>query len=93
MDSLKVLSETKELVQTLVSQIADLKKSDMPTVGKPSQKTQLIATGVTCYSCRQKGHIARDCPDRNQSKKGGPGNSNYTEEGKKENKPRKHLNY
>ena len=93
MDSLKVLSETKELVQTLVSQIADLKKPDMPIIGKPSQKTQLIATGVTCYSCRQKGHIARDCPDRNQSKKGGPGNSNYPEEGKKENKPREHLNY
>ena len=58
-ESMKVLSETKELVQTLVSQIAELKNPDMSTTGRP-QKTQLTATEVTCYSCRQKGHIAHD---------------------------------
>ena len=87
MDSLKVLSETKELVQTLVSQIADMKKPDVSTAGRTSQKTKPIATGVTCYSCRQKGHIARDCPNRDQSKWRDP------EEGKIGNQPLHHLNY
>ena len=90
-DSLKVLTETKELVQSLVSQMAELKKPNVISTDRP-QKTP-TASGITCYSCRQKGHIARECPEKEQVKRGQGNSTSKSEQGKRDNTSKNHLNY
>ena len=91
-DSLKVLSEAKELMQTLVSLIAELKKPSVSTIDR-QQKVQPAATGgITCYFCRQKGHISRDCPERVQTQRKSQGNGNLPEQGRRQKTTGNHLN-
>ena len=89
-DSLKVLTETKELVQSLVCQMAELKKPNVISTDRP--QTTPTASGITCYSCRQKGHIARECPGKEQSKRGQGNSTSKSEQGKRENTSKNHLN-
>ena len=63
-DALKVLTETRELLQALVNQINSQANSDS---GKITQQEGAAPTGrrmFQCYGCKQTGHILRDCPDR-----------------------------
>ena len=63
-DSMKVLTETRDLMQELVTQL----KSQ--TKGEFSKKPQQAGTSfggrgnVQCYACKLRGHFARDCPNR-----------------------------
>lgn len=62
-DSLKLLTETRDLVQNLVTQIKDIASSS-----QSKQTVQPIASqqrrGIVCYGCNEQGHIIRDCPKR-----------------------------
>ena len=80
-ESMKVLTETKELMQTLVSQIAELKKPG-ETAQDQQKKQQTAQGGITCYSCHLKGHFSCDCPEKVQK---GQNNNRPTGQGKKQN--------
>jgi hypothetical protein len=43
-----------------------------------SKKDTPSSNGVTCYNCRRKGHVAKDCPDITQTPR--QGNSNFKSE-------------
>ena len=64
-DSMKMITETRDLVQTLVNHLTN---QDSSNTGK---KNQLQANAgfsrrgkVQCYACQEFGHMARDCPSR-----------------------------
>ena len=59
--SLKLLSETRDLMQNLVTQVANIangKQSTPITQPRANQPRR----GVVCYGCNEQGHIIRDCP-------------------------------
>ena len=64
-DSMEVLTETRDLVQTLVSHLQDQANSN---AGKKSQQQENAGFSrrgkVQCYGCREFGHIAKDCPSK-----------------------------
>ncbi|MEW8545026.1 MAG: hypothetical protein AB2693_15995, partial [Candidatus Thiodiazotropha sp.] len=61
-DSMKVLTETRDLVQALVTQIKEQSQT-----GKKVQQDNTSQVGkkrFVCYGCQQPNHILRDCPNR-----------------------------
>ena len=72
-DSMKVLQETRDLVQALVSQLKGQGTNDAGI--RISQEMQAFSGGrrnVQSYACSEMGHIIRDC----QKRPGKSGNSN-----------------
>ena len=63
-ESLKVLSEAKDMLQTLMLQMQEFSK--VKSVEKPAQQEYKPqrSRNVVCYNCSQKGHISRDCPQK-----------------------------
>ena len=63
-ESLKVLSEAKDMLQTLMLQMQEFSK--VKSVEKPTQQEYKPqrSRNVVCYNCSQKGHISRDCPQK-----------------------------
>ena len=61
-DSMKVLTETRDLIQTLVTQIKEQSQTDKKA---PQGNTpQAGKKRFVCYGCQQPNHILRDCPNR-----------------------------
>ena len=58
---LKLLTETRVLMQSLVSQIAAIANDKL---GKQttSPRNNQSRRGVVCFKCNEKGHVIRDCP-------------------------------
>ena len=81
------IQKLAEAVQTLVGQIAELKKHNLLGTDRPQPTT----SGLTCYSCKQKGHIARECPEKDQLTTGQ--SSSKSDKSDRGEKPRHHLNY
>ena len=63
-DSQKLLAETKNLMQNLVTQIENIAQSNQgkQTIQPPRFSQQ--RRGIVCYGCHEQGHISRDCPKR-----------------------------
>ena len=63
-DSQKLLAETKNLMQNLVTQIENIAQSNQgkQTIQQPRFSQQ--RRGIVCYGCHEQGHISRDCPKR-----------------------------
>ena len=62
--SLKVLNETKDLMQDLVKQILELTKTTSGNTDTQQQQRPYIGRNVVCYGCGILGHIVRDCPQK-----------------------------
>ena len=61
-DSMKVLTETRDLIQTLVTQIKEQSQTDKKA---PQGNTpQAGKKRFVCYGCQQPNHILRECPNR-----------------------------
>ena len=93
-DSQKLLAETKNLMQNLVTQIENIAQSNQgkQTIQPPRFSQQ--RRGIVCYGCHEQGHISRDCPkrvgkapqkpeqistsERDKNKAGCSGTSNYS---------------
>ena len=69
-ESMKFISETNKLVQVLMDQLAEMKRTD-EAKHETQQRKQPNNGGIVCYGCRERGHMIRNCPEKNktQSKK------------------------
>ena len=57
----KLLTETRDLMQTLVSQIAAI-ANDRLGKQTTSLRNNQPRRGVVCFKCNEQGHVIRDCP-------------------------------
>ncbi|MCG7867519.1 MAG: hypothetical protein JAY74_14290 [Candidatus Thiodiazotropha taylori] len=69
-ESLKVLNEAKDMLQTLMNQMQMVVK-DKGQVGTQQHSSRPFkGRNIVCYCCQEEGHVIRDCPKRNDK----PGN-------------------
>ena len=58
---LKLLTETRDLIQTLVTQITAKANGQQGTQISQTRNNQRRG-GVVCFKCNEEGHVIRDCP-------------------------------
>ena len=64
-DSMKVITETRDLLQTLVSHMTNQDSSDANKKSPQQTNAGFSRRGkVQCYACQEFGHFAKDCPTR-----------------------------
>ena len=63
-DSQKLLAETKNLMQNLVTQIENIVQSNQGKQTIQPTRFSQQRRGIVCYGCHEQGHISRDCPKR-----------------------------
>ena len=86
---MNMITETRDLLQTLVSQLANQQGSG---VSKSQQQTNAGFArrgNVQCYACKLTGHFARDCPNRagNQEGSRNTGSGAFTGQQQGNNRP------
>ena len=64
-DSMKMITETRELLQTLVSQLTNKESSDTGKKYQQQANAGFSRRGkIQCYACQEFGHMARECPTK-----------------------------
>ena len=58
---LKLLTETRDLIQSLVTQITAIANGQQGTQISQTRNNQR-RRGVVCFKCNEEGHVIRDCP-------------------------------
>ena len=84
-DTMKILNGTKELIQTLVTQMKETTQQDQCKKLQEHAKRK-----AACYSCQQVGHISRECPSKKPEVKGTKG-ANETEQRKIQHETRDRI--
>ena len=64
-ESLKVLTEAKNMMQKLMKQMQDIVKSNGPVTTMQQEQKPFRGRNVVFYGCSQIGHVIRECPQRN----------------------------
>ena len=79
-ESLKVLTEAKDMMQKLMKQMQDIVKSNGPVTTMQQEQKLFRGRNVIRYGCSQIGHVVRECPQRTNrpigKKSQGPAGSN-----------------
>ena len=64
-DSMKMITKTRELLQTLVSQLTNKESSDTGKKYQQQANAGFSRRGkIQCYACQDFGHMARECPTK-----------------------------
>ena len=61
---MKVLTETRGIVQALMNQLLELNKQNTGLQNSRYNTQSSAERGVICYSCKHRGHYARYCPSK-----------------------------
>ena len=62
---MKIITETRDLMQTLVSNLTNQESSNTGKRNQQQANAGFSRRGkVQCYACQEFGHMARDCPSR-----------------------------
>lgn len=69
-ESLKVLNEAKDMLQTLMNQMQMVVKDKGQVGTQPHSSRPFKGRNIVCYCCQEEGHVIRDCPKGNDK----PGN-------------------
>lgn len=64
-ESLKVLSEAKDMMQTLISQMQEFSKTSGNFTVRQQENKSNKGRNIICFGCSQLGHVVRECPQRN----------------------------
>lgn len=64
-ESLKVLTEAKDMMLKLMKQMQDIVKSNGSVTTVQQEQKPFRGRNVVCYGCSQIGHVIRECPQRN----------------------------
>ena len=63
------LVEVKEMLKSLAGKVEELQKDSKPREEMKQNMPVVGKSGILCYACKERGHIARDCPSRQQSQR------------------------
>ena len=62
----KAMTDLKDMVKALTDKVEELqKRSNMPEQQRNTPRTG-NASGIICYACNNRGHIARNCPEKSR---------------------------
>ncbi|MEW8546416.1 MAG: hypothetical protein AB2693_23100, partial [Candidatus Thiodiazotropha sp.] len=68
-ESMKVLTEAKDMMQSLMNQMQEIVKASNTTSTQKQEPKSFRGRNIVCYGCSQLGHVIRECPQRNDKAK------------------------
>ena len=63
-DAIKILTETRELMQRLMTQVNNIANRNQNTQIPQQRTSQMPRRGIVCYGCNESGHVVRECPHK-----------------------------
>ncbi|MCG7879269.1 MAG: retrotransposon gag domain-containing protein, partial [Candidatus Thiodiazotropha endolucinida] len=69
-ESLKVLTEAKDMMTSLMNQMQEIVKSTNTAPTQQQEQKPFRGRNIVCYGCSQMGNVIRDCPQRNDKYRG-----------------------
>ena len=63
-ESMKVLADTKGMMETFISQLQEIKQSGSNQSNRMPQMQPSKGETVVCYGCQKTGHYLRECPQK-----------------------------
>lgn len=63
-DTMKILTETRELMQSLMTQVTNIANRNQNTQIPQQRTSQIPRRGIVCYGCNESGHVVRECPHK-----------------------------